>query len=210
MLDNSQRRFLTFIEQHYLLSGTIPGLSLFRKAYPSTTQSEWDAYFTDPGVLVAAEERGIPLIQAERPVGVLTEEQLVVANVLLDQNDRRSRAKKLADLEIPTLTYEAWLRDKTFSNYLKQRSENSLHDRVHDVHGGLLERASAGDPASVKLYYELTGRFVSGATAGVDIAFVLIKVLEILQKYIGDPVKLTAAADELEGIVVPREQKQIV
>ena len=207
----SQLAVLTFFEQHFLLSGELPTLKDFRKAYPTTTQAEWDSFVEDSEFNDALATRGLPLVLATKnpPVGVLTPEQLACANVLLDTNDRRSRPKKLADLGIPTQTYEGWLRNKTFSDYMHRRSEAALKDRLHDVHGGLLDRATTGDAASVKLYYEMTGRFKSSDSFGaVDLGTILIQILEILQKRISDPVVLTAISDDLLSLGEP-SQKQI-
>jgi hypothetical protein len=60
--------------------------------------------------------RGIPLSHlGGGNQGVLTEEQLTAANVMLDLRDNRSQKKKLADFGVPTQKWEAWLRDPGFS-----------------------------------------------------------------------------------------------
>jgi hypothetical protein len=182
--------------------------AVYRAKFPGTTDTKFSELRSAPEVKEALEVRGLSV--GATPVGVLTEEQLTVANVLLDHADKRSQTKKLSDLGIPTLKFQGWMRDPTFSGYLTTRAEHLTKDRLFDVHGGLVDRAAAGDVNAVKLYYELTGRHVSGSTGGVDLALVLVKIIEILQKHVQDPVILTAVSDELLNVIDGEvERKQI-
>lgn len=199
MLSSPAKNALVWMEQAFMLNGELPTLAKTQEKFPALTESQWTGWFKDAEFREALLQRGIALrdFDTVRGNGVLTEHQLVVANTLLDFADRRSQSKKLADLNCPTATYQSWLKDPAFQEYVRNRAENSLGDNLHGVHGGLLDAAMRGDTSAIKLYYELTGRFVQGSSGAVDVSLILLKILEVIQRYVQDPAVITAIADEL-------------
>jgi len=191
---------LNYIEQEYLLHGSVPteerclsvgvvkDINVYRRAYKKSDFRE------------ALEERGIPLYNLGDPESgsyVLTPNQLVAANVMLDLRDNRSQKKKLQELGIPTQTWEAWLRDPAFQHYIRTRAENILGDNIHESHLALVDRVRSGDVAAIKYFNEITGRYVPAATGQVDVAQVLMRVLEVIQRFVLDPATQSLIADEL-------------
>jgi hypothetical protein len=207
-MSDEEYDLLCFIEQIYLQKGKVPtvefiGLSGFKE----------DTYFkaikkvTFRDGLIARGIRlnvleGLEDTDSDKPwkQWALTEEQLSCANVLLDFTDTRSRAKKLSELGITTAKYQSWLRDPAFQGYLRDRSEGVLQDNQHEAHLALVDRVSTGDINAIKYYNELSGRFVPNKNSNVDIGTVLLRVIEVIQRHVQDPVALTGIGSELMAL----------
>jgi hypothetical protein len=211
-LTDQQEEFLNFLEQYWFEYGLIPSsdrakdLGIPSDLYNNSFKSaEFRKNCLDRGISL----RGLPVVgdgtKAEWQKYMLTEEQLTVANVLLDITDSRSAKKKLQDLGISTATYQAYLRDPGFQNYIRARSENALSDNQHEAHLALIDRVRSGDMSAIKYYNELTGRYVQQRDAGgaLDITMVLIRTLEIIQRYVADAAIQEAIAQEFLKLSEP-------
>lgn len=147
-------------------------------------------------------ERGVGIEDLEDPKLVdwaLSEKQLAAANIGLDMLDNRSRKRKLSDLDISTQEWAAWLRDPAFRNYLRQRSEALLKDNIHEAHLALIDRVRMGDTNAIKLFYELTGRYIpASARAGqIDPMELITNVMEAIQRHVTDKDTLNKLGTEL-------------
>ena len=147
-------------------------------------------------------ERGVGIENLDDPKLVdwaLDEKQLAAANIMLDLLDNRSRKRKLSDLDISTQEYASWLRDPAFRNYLRQRSETLLKDNMHEAHLSLLDRVRMGDTNAIKLYYELTGRYIpASARAGqIDPMELITNIMEAIQRHVTDKDVLNLLGTEL-------------
>jgi hypothetical protein len=56
---------------------------------------------------------------------------------------------------------------------------------------------------AISLFYEMTGRWSSKPASEVNVEYLLIKVLETIQKHIADPDVLRAIATDLGQIANP-------
>jgi len=190
----TEREFdiVNFIEQWWLSKGGIPSgakaeeLGLCKEKF-------YQEFIERVDVRKNLLARGITFKQNE----LLTEQQLTTANTVLDLTDNRSLKKKLADLRVPTQLYESWLRDPAFNNYLRERAENILGDNVHTAHLALLDRVKNGDTGAIKFYYEITGRYVPNRGDSVDVAGLLMRVIEIIQRHVTNNDEVAAIADDL-------------
>jgi hypothetical protein len=229
-LSEAQEEFLNFLEQYWFEYGLIPTaerakeLGIPAELYDSFKSAEFRKDCLDRGISL----RGLHVVgqgtKAEWQNYMLTEEQLTIANVLLDLTDTRSAKKKLQDLGISTATYQAYLRDPGFQNYIRARSENALNDNQHEAHLALIDRVRSGDMSAIKYYNELTGRYVQARDSGgaLDVTMVLIRVLEIIQRFVGDAKVQEAIAQEflklsepgalapVGGPVNPRPQTRVI
>lgn len=139
--------------------------------------------------------------------GVLSPLQLLAANSMLDLIDTRSQKKKLQDLGIPTGTYNKWLADPVFSQYLQDVAERMLGNHQHEAHLALLDKVGMGDVSAIKYYNELQGRFTeakagpggSGSNIG-DVKSLLIKIFEVLQEEITDPELLVRIGERFNSM----------
>ena len=199
-LTNDQRDFVNFIEHwwfsHDDINSKMPTNQTLRDAL------NWDGnkvskFLKDPEVDKALENRGITLADVTQ----LLPEQLAVANAILDFSDNRSQKKKLEELGVTTQRYQGWLKQERFQRYMRQRAEALLGETQHEAHTSLLRNVQRGDLNSIKLYYEMTGRWSSKTAGDLNVEFILIKVVEAVQKYVKDPVAIQQIAHELSGLV---------
>lgn len=191
-----QSKLLNYCEQVYLLEGNLPSYERAKEVYPELDLNYWQDFFKNLQVKEAFKRRNI----AETHKGVLTEQQLLVVNTLLDFTDTRSRNKKLTDLQVSSATYQNWLKDPAFQAYIQRRSEKLLDGNMHEAHLALLNTVRNGDVGAIKLYYEMTGRWSSKTVGDLNVEFLLMKILEVLQKHIRDDVILTNIAEDLANL----------
>lgn len=201
-LSPKDHSLLTFIEQEYLVHGAVPTLEYTLEARV-TDAAHYKRCLANVSFRHAMATRGISL----RGLGgnpkednILTEEQLVAANIMLDLRDNRSQKKKLGDLGITSGKWEGWLRDPAFQSYLRTRAENLLPDSLHESHLALIDRVRSGDINAIKYYNEITGRYVPNGSDKADVNAVLMMVLEVIQRHVKDPVALTGISDDLVAI----------
>jgi len=199
-LTTDQRDFVNFIEHwwfsHDDINQKMPTNETLRDAL-NWEGSKVAKFLKDPDVDKALENRGITLAD----VTLLLPEQLAVANTILDFSDNRSQKKKLEELGVTTQRYQGWLKQERFQRYMRQRAEALLGETQHEAHTSLLRNVQRGDLNSIKLYYEMTGRWSSKTAGDLNVEFILIKVVEAVQKYVKDPVAIQHIAHELSGLV---------
>lgn len=197
-LTNREHELLTYLEQFYLMQGSLPTAEVTEAAGVCSPKFFADC-FKKQKFREAVLVRGLSLrgLDGSPGAGVLTEQQLVVANAMLDLRDNRSQKKKLTEYGISTAKWEAWLRDPVFQNYLRTRAENLLGDNLHESHLALVDRVRTGDINAIKYFNEITGRYTPAANDKADVSAVLFGVVEILQKHLKDANVLSAIADDL-------------
>lgn len=155
----------------------------------------------------ALAERGVVFerLNEDFTAHALTPIQLLVANSLLDLTDTRSNKKKLQDLGIATLTYNAWLKDPVFRDYLSKRANQMIGDNVHEVDLALLDKIRAGDLKAIEYYNEMTGRFVRAkAGQNVDVMGLITRIIEIIDEEVDDPAVLERLATRIKGAISAR------
>lgn len=213
-LTRVQQAVVDYCEQEYLAFGVLPdtaSIYAFLAAYRTELRNEADfpdspaalkvALRQDSGendytVVVALKKRGIEAAILVPGAG-LTPEQLAAANVMLDFSDKRATKTKLNELGVSTHQWHAWKRNPNFAAYLRQRAESTLGNNIDAAHTALMSNIEQGDLNSIKLYLEMTGRWSSKTMGEVNIEFLMIRILEVLQIHIKDPKTLTAIASDL-------------
>jgi hypothetical protein len=214
-LEDWELNVVLIIERHHSMSGAIPSddaiLELINtgqraKRAEFKTISDLTQLKSNPLFKASLESRGIVVNydpdKALRDVNTLTPRQMAAAAVMMNLADRRSNEKKLRDLGISTEEWANWLQNNQFSEYLRERSEVMISNSVHEAHLGLMRGVQQGNTASIKLYYELTGRYNPNEENQVNIRLVIGKVLEAIQKHIRDPETLNALAVEMSQIAI--------
>jgi hypothetical protein len=193
-LTDEQYEFLNFLEQYWFEYGLIPtGERAKELGIPEALYSE---SFKSALFRSSCRDRGISLrglevlgngTEAEWKRYMLTEQQLTIANIMLDISDSRSHKKKLQDANISTALYQSWLRDPAYQNYIRARAENTLSDNQHEAHLALVDRVRSGDMTAIKYFNEITGRYVpSSGDKEVNVSLILMRVLEIIQRHVRD------------------------
>lgn len=216
-LTDEQYEFLNFLEQYWFEYGLIPtaerakDLGIPEALYTSAFKSAlFRSSCRDRGISL----RGLEVVgngtEAEWKKYMLTEQQLTIANIMLDISDSRSHKKKLADAGISTALYQSWLRDPAYQNYIRARAENALSDNQHEAHLALVDRVRSGDMTAIKYFNEITGRYVpASGDKEVNVSLILMRVLEIIQRHVRDTSLQETIAQEFLQLSDPVSSRQV-
>lgn len=200
-LTEGQVDALVAIEQLFWEHGNLPtdeviaqltGLSL------TTVKSYW----SNETFKAAVEFKGIPL-DGGRSQQLLTMKQLEVANRLLNIHDARSVREKLQEVGVSSQQYHAWLRQPAFKNYLAKRGEELFKSADHEAYTALLQVVRGGDVSGLKLFFEMRGIYNPKVQVDVNLGTVLVRVVEIISRYVRDPETLQNIANDLESLDLP-------
>lgn len=195
-LTDVQLDLIFFIERFHGTQGVAPTRNQIKARFAVTDEMLND-FEENTLVQRSFNARGIIYPTGE---DAFTPEQMHAAAVMTDLVDRRSDAKKLADLGVSSRQWATWIQDERFAAYLRDRSERLLTNSVHEAHKGLLKGVRNGNVAAVKAYYEVTGRYRPNEEAQVDVRRILFTFIEVIQKYVKDPIILHRISQDLTGI----------
>jgi hypothetical protein len=132
----------------------------------------------------------------------LTDKQLATAMCILNVADTRSIQEKLRTLGVPEATYYGWTKSKVFQEFMETQMEDMFGDAMPLAHRALISKVVNGDMRAIKLFYELTGRYKSQENETVqNVKILVLRLIEILQRHIKDPVILQAVAEEIKGAI---------
>lgn len=200
-LNESEYELVTFIEQEYLLSGSIPTKEVCIEQL-GISPKKYDSLWKRDDFRTALLSRGInqKLLDGAEINGVLTPKQMLAINTMLDVNDNRSDSKKLKDLGIPSQTWAGWMRDPAFRTHLHQRTELIFGDALIEANRAIYDNVKRGDLGSMKQVWEMTGRWSSKPVAEMNIEWVLMKVIEVIQRHVTEPAQLSAIAADLSAV----------
>jgi len=204
-LAHDELTVLTFFEQCWFLENRVPTINQTIKE-TGLANDTVRKVLASAGFQEACENRGINVPLEGKLLNPL---QLALANTLLDFGDLATPGQKLKRLGISPRQYSAWLKQKAFKDYLSKRSEELFSDAMPEAHAALTRNIQNGDLASIKLFYEISGRWSSKTAGEVNIEFLMMKILDILYRHIPDPEVLKAVAEELgqiSGAQVPSAQ----
>ena len=204
-LTDSELSILAYVEQIYWETGRIPtkdmvveGLDPFgiKGAKTKVTQA-WNK----PRFQSALEKRGL---EHQNDSKLLTPTQLLLVNMLLNVEDKKSLRQKLEMLGITMAKYQTWLRDPAFHSYLTMRTEQLFENSDHDAYKALIQAVMRGDTQAMKLFFEMRGIWSPKLEINVNIESVIYRVVEVVGKHVKDPQILNAIADEVEQLEIPR------
>jgi hypothetical protein len=134
----------------------------------------------------------------------LTAEQMATIQVLLDISDKRTITDKLKSLGVSQSKYYGWKKNQLFMEAYREASEALYGEALPEVHRSLIQEAVNGSFVHQKLMLAISGRWDEKKQAEqMNVKFVLMKVLEIIQTHVSDPETLQAIAGEFESILSP-------
>lgn len=199
-ITESQATALTFIEQVWWLEQTLPTEERVADAVgvkPQTVK-KWMENESFIGVL---HNKGIV---KQGPPQVLTPQQLLLVNSLLNLGDRRTVREKCEDANVKTAQYAAWRRDPAFIGYLHKRAETLYRDGQDEAVLTLMKAISSGDMGATRLYFEMTGKYTPKTEHHLSVDTILAQVIEVIQTRVKDPAVLEAIADDFDSIMAGR------
>lgn len=134
----------------------------------------------------------------------LTDKQLAVAMTLLNPMDTRSLSGKLKALGVLPATYHGWTKNKVFAEFMVSQAEEMFGSAMPIAHSSLLSKVMQGDVRAIKLYYEMNGRYNRQDAANEqNFKLLVYRLIEILQKYVNDPIVLQQISEEVKGLITP-------
>jgi hypothetical protein len=196
-LSETEWSVINFIEQMYYIDGAVASTDRIATAL-SVDKTTVEKILKRDFVRENIQGRGISLAVEK---DLLTTKQLTGLAVFFDTKDGRSLRKKLSDAEISTGEWEAWKSDPVFSAHMRARAEAALVKNLAETEVALLDSAHRGDISAIKLHLEMTGRWSSKTVGELNVEFLLMKILEAVQKHVKDPVAIEAIANELLALV---------
>jgi hypothetical protein len=196
-LSETEWSVINFIEQMYYIDGAVASTDRIATAL-SVDKTTVEKILKRDFVRENIQGRGISLAVEK---DLLTTKQLTGLAVFFDTKDGRSLRKKLSDAEISTGEWEAWKSDPVFAAHMRQRAEAALVKNLAETEVALLDSAHRGDISAIKLHLEMTGRWSSKTVGELNVEFLLMKILEAVQKHVKDPVAIEAIANELLALV---------
>jgi len=201
-LEPWQLEVVLYVERVHSTTGALPDTNaiieyLNFKGIPGVEPSEVESLKTNPLFIASMNSRGLNLEDH-----IITPKQMAAAAIMLNLTDRRSDEKKLRDIGVTTEEYSNWMLNTTFAKYMADRSENLVANSVHEAHMGLMRGVRQGNTASIKLYYEMTGRYNPNEENNVNIRMLIGRVLEAIQLHVRDPDTLNRLAVSLSQIAM--------
>lgn len=190
---------LCYVEEHWTLKEEFPTPSLIsqKTGYPQELVVE--SLFKDV-VKKAMGNRGIAAVSSHDDR--LTPEQIACINTLLNVSDQRTLGQKLSALGIHPSTYKGWKKQRHFMEAMRAEGEKLFGETMPEVHTSLMNKALEGDVNALKLYYAMAGRWDDKRSVeSLNIRFVMLKLLEVIQKHVQDKNTLEAIASEFDGLL---------
>lgn len=142
--------------------------------------------------------RGVNLTQAEDEV-VLTAQQILCANMLLNTQDKSSIRQKLEQINVTTTQYQGWLANPAFKKYLKNRAEFIFAGAEPNALLGITRAVESGDLKAIQFYLEVTGRYNPKLQIEVNVDTIISRVVDVVSRYVSADVMERIAMD-LEGV----------
>lgn len=139
----------------------------------------------------------------------LSDKQLAVAETMLNPMDKRNHTEKLRSLGVPATTYQGWMSNKVFSDYVSKRAEDMFGGSMYLAQEALVRKVMRGDTGAMKLYFEMTGKYKNQAESNQDFKMLVLRLIEILQKYIKDPQTLQLVAEEIKILTEPNPARSV-
>lgn len=195
-LTSNQLEIVFYIERYHSSVGDAPTDEKILDEF-NIEPAELTEFKQNSLVLKSMEARGIPY---PHPSDKFTPSQMAAAATMLDPYDRRSDEKKLRDIGLTTRQWSSWLQDREFASYLRDRSELMFQNSMLEAHKGIIKGMRNGNVASITKYYEMTGRHDPNRENQVNVQLILHSLIEVIQRYVKDPVVMHNIATEMSSI----------
>lgn len=150
---------------------------------------------------------GLPQFTLPRPVGENSafkgwtskyDPRFVLSvNTVTNVSDKRSKAAKLAEINVSPAEWDGWLTNSENYEYYKFMVDVKWKQGDETAKLQLLNGMERGDLSTIKYWHEFTGKHVQRSELSVNTSVVISRVIEVLTSYV-DPGKLTEIAQALQ------------
>lgn len=197
-LNADEWAILCFIDEQWLRKHEFPAVQKIMKATHLDMNKVVEA-ISNPLLQKSLDARGIPWMEVDDR---LTEQQVNCINLVMNGSDQRSISMKLKALGINPGTYNGWKRQPHFLKALRDRSEKLYGESLPEIQKSIIDGAIDGDYQKQKLVMAIAGRWDDKKSVeSMNIKFVMVKLLEVIQTHVRDPQALQAIAAEFEGLL---------
>lgn len=80
-----------------------------------------------------------------------------MAEMLVNPEDRRTKAEKIIAAGLTERTFYRWMKDERYIDYVNSLLDKYTNSELPGVWKALLRKCNMGDMAAIKLYFELKG-----------------------------------------------------
>ncbi len=174
------RHVLAAADVLYRRNGIFPTVSEILKEWDGFSRDEVSKAFVSPEMKKALAIRGIEM----NPKAGLSAEQATALLVLQNPSDGRSTSAKLASIGVSMPKYRAWMRNKLFSQLMREQAENNLGDSVQMAINKLISNAESGDARAIEKILEMSGRWNPQQQDVQNARQVVLIFMEAVQKYV--------------------------
>jgi hypothetical protein len=190
---------ITYIHQTHMKSGLAPTAEKVAEAAGVSvdTAKKW---YKSPEFEYMMKEFGIVYEESD----VLTPQQVIILNSLLDLNDRRSKREKCQEAGITLAKLNGWMRDPVFQAHYEEVVKQKFAAAEPVAQLALLRNLEAGNQRTIEFYYELTGKFQRSVRHDVNLEGFIGNLVEVLAARISDPRLLEQIADDIELLMQGR------
>jgi hypothetical protein len=203
LLSKDEWDVINAVEQIYRSKGKFPSLRTLSNV-TNITQVDVTDILKNPLVRTALDNRGIEWRTGVTSNPLLTGEQIATIQLLLDISDKRPLKEKLASLGVSYTKLAGWRKNPKFMDAYREASEALYGESLPEVHRSVIQEAVSGSYAHQKLVLAITGRWdEKKRDEELNVRYVLMKVLEIIQTHVDNPETLNAIAGEFEAILNP-------
>lgn len=208
-LDDWDYQIVNLIEQDFWSKrGKFPTIEELCREHPELRDNKkiakrLERLYQNQGFYWVLEKRGIEVPAYSGDDGlphVLSPQQLLAANFMLNLHDNRTDREKLKELGISSQKWTAWVHDPVFADYLRRRAENLYGAQDYKAYAALIRAIDNNDFQAIKLFFEMRGIHNPKMEVNVNINQVMTRVVEVIQLHVRDPETLNAIADDLAAI----------
>jgi hypothetical protein len=78
-----------------------------------------------------------------------------MAELLLNPDDRRTKAEKMREVGVPERTFYRWMKDKRFIDYMNSQIAQYTDGELAEVWKALIMQCKRGNIQAIKLFFEM-------------------------------------------------------
>lgn len=192
-LSSQQLRAISWLQVFWNRYGSYPEKHQIKEAGHSAALD-----LSNAEIVKALRNRGISVGYEEfQP----TNEQLAAITAIVNFDDKRTRGSKLKDLGISVATWDGWMKDERFRDFVHELSNKNFSNALHVAQEGLLTAVEDGKVDAIKYYMELTGRAKEADPALQNIRVIMSRIIESIQYRVKDPDIIRLVANDFEEII---------
>lgn len=196
-----ERKVVNAANVVWTTTGAVPTVdSVCEVLYPHGTKNKTNVAKVMAGDVYrdTCDIRGIPV--GDLPG--LTSAQVYCAQIMTNPADKRPMSAKLKSAGVTHVQYRNWLKQPAFSAYMHQIGEDLLKNHVQDVNTMLVNKATGGDTAAMRMYYEINGKLGLNRNENADLYKVINGLIDIITRRLsGSPEILVAISKDIDTLL---------